>query len=123
MDLSDSSPTRRKPLRWTGYDYRTPGVYFVTICTADRRPLLGHVDDTGRLHPSRVGWSVGETWDHLPDRFRSLESIAFIAMPDHVHGLLALAPDVDAVQLPPALGRIVNVFKSIASHQVRHLDE
>ncbi len=123
MRESSVEPVRRKPLCWTGYDYHTPGVYFVTICTANRRPLLGDVDETGRLHPSRIGWSVSETWHDLPDRFPNLEPIAFIAMPDHVHGLLTLAPMANEAEAPPTLGRIVNVFKSIANHQVRQLDE
>ena len=32
-------PTR-KPLRMKHYDYTTPGVYFITICTADKSPLF-----------------------------------------------------------------------------------
>ena len=44
-------------------------------------------------------------------------------MPDHVHGLLAIAPIADEAQPPPALGRIVNVFKSVASYRVRNLEE
>ncbi len=123
MRESASHPVRRKPLRWAGFDYRTPGVYFVTICTANRLPLLGQVDDTGRLHPSRIGWSVSEIWQSLPERFPNLELIAFTAMPDHVHGLLAIAPNADEAQTPPALGRIVNVFKSVANRQVRNLEE
>ena len=123
MRESSSEPVRRKSLRWRGYDYHTPGVYFVTICTARRHPLLGHVDETGRLHPSHIGWSVSETWHGLPDRFPNLELIAFIAMPDHVHGLLAIVTNDDAIQPPPALGRLVNVFKSVANHRVKQLDE
>ena len=123
MVQPESSPVRRKPLRWTGFDYRTPGVYFVTICTGNRRPLPGHVDDTGRLHPSSIGWSVSATWDHLPMRFAGLELVAFIAMPDHIHGLLAIAPSADEAGAAPALERVVNVFKAVANHRVRKLDE
>ena len=34
--------TRKNP-RLPGYDYSQDGVYFVTICTADRQRLLGTV--------------------------------------------------------------------------------
>ena len=122
MEESSSDSLRRKALRWTGFDYRTLGIYFVTICTANRLPLLGRVDDTGRLHPSPIGWAVSEAWHQLPRRFPNLELIAFVAMPDHVHGLLEMGPN--AGEGPPhlALGRIISVFKSVANHQVRNLD-
>jgi hypothetical protein len=35
----------RRSIRLPGYDYSSPGFYFVTICVRDRRPLLGEVVD------------------------------------------------------------------------------
>jgi len=31
----------RKQIRLTGYDYSLPGYYFVTICTQERKNILG----------------------------------------------------------------------------------
>ena len=54
---------KRKSTRLKSYDYSSPGVYFVTICTKDRAPLLSKIalvgDDVGigpyvipfRAHP------------------------------------------------------------------------
>lgn len=33
----------RKPTRLKGYDYSTPGAYFITICTKDRKQLLSEI--------------------------------------------------------------------------------
>ncbi len=121
MEISSVSRTQRKSLRWAGFDYSAPGVYFITICTTSRRPLFAHVDDTGRLHPSPIGRSVSELWDDLPNRFPQVELIAFIAMPDHVHGVLAILPDAGAAKPPPTLGRIVSVLKSTTTHHTRAL--
>ena len=33
----------RKPNRLPGFDYNTPGAYFITICTSNRRPILGTI--------------------------------------------------------------------------------
>lgn len=41
---------KRKPIRLKDYDYSTPGVYFITICTKDRKELLYQIiveDDEG----------------------------------------------------------------------------
>ena len=35
----------RKTMRLTGYDYNTPGAYFLTICTKDRQCLLAHIKE------------------------------------------------------------------------------
>ncbi len=34
---------QRKPLRLPAYDYSSPGAYFVTICTHDRRCILSNI--------------------------------------------------------------------------------
>ena len=33
----------RKPTRIKDYDYSTPGAYFITICVANRKPILWNV--------------------------------------------------------------------------------
>jgi putative transposase len=35
----------RKPNRARGYDYATPGAYFITACTCNRVPLFGDIVD------------------------------------------------------------------------------
>ena len=40
----------RKTTHLTQYDYATPGAYFVTICTKDRKELLCHIVGEG-FHP------------------------------------------------------------------------
>ena len=34
---------RRKNLRFQGYDYSQHGAYYITICTENKRALLGYV--------------------------------------------------------------------------------
>ena len=38
----------RKPTRLKGYDYSTPGAYFITICTHNKKHLFG--DIVGAIH-------------------------------------------------------------------------
>ena len=40
----------RKPTRLRGYDYSSPGAYFITLCVKDGKELLSHItvgDDVG----------------------------------------------------------------------------
>ncbi len=43
---------KRKPTRLKGYDYRTPGAYFVTICTKDRECILSTISVGQGLAPA-----------------------------------------------------------------------
>lgn len=43
----------RKNIRLQGYDYAQAGYYFVTICVADKKPILS------KIHSNRVGTRVG----------------------------------------------------------------
>jgi len=36
---------RRRSIRLPGFDYSTPGAYFITICALDRRCILDEVAD------------------------------------------------------------------------------
>ncbi len=35
---------KRKSSRLKNYDYSTPGIYFVTICTKDKKHLLSRIN-------------------------------------------------------------------------------
>ena len=53
MDLRVAEPLfggyQTDTARWPGHDYAVPGWTFVTVCTADRVPAFGHVED-GVVH-------------------------------------------------------------------------
>jgi REP element-mobilizing transposase RayT len=69
----------RRSIRLPGYDYRTPGAYFVTIC-AYRRELL--------FADPAVDAMIRESWDSLPEHLPNVRLDAFIVMPNHVHGII-----------------------------------
>jgi len=58
----------RKPTRLAGYDYSSPGVYFITVCTYQRARLFGEVMD-GKMQLNPLGEIVQKTWNELPSRY------------------------------------------------------
>ena len=42
---------KRKQIRLPDYDYSSPGAYFVTICTADRRCILSDITVGAGVQP------------------------------------------------------------------------
>jgi REP element-mobilizing transposase RayT len=101
----------RKQLRLSGFDYRADGPYFVTVCTKDRRWILGAVRD-GVMVPSPAGEVVQREWLALPERFPSLILDEFTLMPNHIHGVVAFPTDDFS---NPTLGRVVGALKSKAA--------
>ncbi|MBI3065758.1 MAG: transposase [Deltaproteobacteria bacterium] len=82
----------RRSIRLRGYDYAQAGAYFVTIVTKDRTCLFGEIVE-GQMRLNDAGRSIQATWDELPNHYSSVECDAFVVMPNHFHGIIALVND------------------------------
>ena len=88
MSLKTELP-KRKPLRLAGWDYSSPGWYFVTICVQNMRPVFGTVVN-GKMVLNNVGRMAHEMWlavEHFHPEYHLDECVI---MPNHVHGLVRL---------------------------------
>ena len=79
----------RRSIRLKGYDYSQPGVYFITICIAGRRCLMGCVSD-GVMELSKYGRIAKKHWIELPNRFSGIELGEYVIMPNHMHGIVRI---------------------------------
>ncbi len=87
----------KKTIRLPDYDYSSPGAYFVTICTHDRRCILSRIT-VGALHEapavslrlSEIGQIVKELIEVLPSRYTDLAVEHYVIMPNHIHLLLRI---------------------------------
>lgn len=105
-------PPRRKPVpRCPGFDYRADGLYFVTVCTRGREPLLGTLVG-GTCLPTNAGRVVLAVWEALPRHYAGVRLDAFVVMPDHVHGLMGL----ESAEVP--LWEIVRALKSFSARRI-----
>ena len=77
----------RRSLRLKGYDYRQEGSYFITICTYQRFPYFGKIEQ-GEMLISEIGRLAEAQWLALPRHYPHIAIDAFIIMPNHLHGIL-----------------------------------
>ena len=83
----------RKTPRLKGYDYSSPGAYFVTICTAEKKCLFSNI--VGAIHesPENILTPYGEcvrgVIEALPDRF-GISIPKYVIMPNHIHLLIVI---------------------------------
>ncbi|MCB9183506.1 MAG: hypothetical protein H6591_06270 [Flavobacteriales bacterium] len=138
------APHFHKHIRLPERDY-TKGAYFVTLCTAQRQELFGHIVGNGTdasMTLNDVGRLVDECWRATPDHFRHARLDQMQIMPDHLHAIIALDPLVgkgstqwvDATgalgndrakprgPVPGSLGAIIAAFKSETTKRINRLN-
>jgi putative transposase len=86
----DPQRHHRRSLRLKGYDYTQEGAYYVTLCTAERAPLLGEVV-AGAMHLSTLGAMVQAEWLRTPTLRPQVTLDEYVIVPNHVHGILVVA--------------------------------
>ncbi len=79
----------RKQNRWLGYDYNTPGWYFVTICTKDRVECLCNIEN-GVVGLNKIGEIVRDQLLWLAKQFDYVVLDDFVIMPNHIHAIIEL---------------------------------
>ncbi|HEY5536075.1 MAG TPA: hypothetical protein VIL99_14210 [Ignavibacteria bacterium] len=82
----------RKLIRLPGFDYSASRYYFFTICVKDHIQSFGLVED-GTMRLSENGIVALEQWRWLKDQYPYSDLIAFVVMPDHVHGIIHIDSD------------------------------
>ena len=82
--LYDPDKHHRRSIRLKGYDYSSPGAYFVTICTRGRECVLDDPVVTG---------IITDVWHALPGWFPTIVLDEFVVMPNHVHLIVWLQGD------------------------------
>jgi len=105
--------------------------YFVTLCTAGRKCVLGDVmQDAIRLSP--IGEIAARTWLWLPQQFPRVHLGGWILMPNHLHGIIGLAddaggsraaPTVNATSVHKPLTQIIGAFKTRSTKEINALSK
>jgi REP element-mobilizing transposase RayT len=90
----------RRSIRLQGYDYTSPGGYFVTLCVYQRRHLFGEVVK-GEMQLTPYGRVVDTYWSRIPRHFPHVELDAWVVMPDHFHGIIFIVEET-ARPIPPS---------------------
>ena len=116
---------KRKEIRLGNYDYSTCGVYFITICTKQKKPLFwnnvgatcGRPENEYQL--SDCGIIVENEIALLSSVYESVRVDKYIVMPDHIHMLVSIVPDeFGRPQVAPTISRVVQQFKGAITKKV-----
>lgn len=79
---------KRKPTRLKEYDYSTPGAYFITICSHNRKCIFSEIKNNDfNLNDNKLnkcGICVKQVIEKIPDRF-NICIPNYVIMPNHIH--------------------------------------
>ena len=84
---------KRKDLRLKEYDYSDVGLYFLTICTDNRRKILSNivgvdVPDDPCVELTAYGEIVDKCINQLNDFYDNISVEQYVIMPNHIHLIL-----------------------------------
>jgi REP element-mobilizing transposase RayT len=131
----------RKRMRLIGFDYATPGAYFITAVVKDRFCFFGHIKN-GTCSLSPFGQIVADQWQWLHNQYPYLTIDEFVVMPNHFHGIINItdslknglvgngrdrslrnnhpSPDHHPQQKIKSLSELVGAFKTTSSKLIHH---
>ena len=134
MDNEKELP-KRKDIRLKNYDYSSPGAYFVTICTENRKNYFWN----GSIDPQVFDWhSVGancvrpqnlplsdignivldelERWNQT---YPAVSLYSYVIMPNHLHIMVVISADeYGRPQVAPTVERMAKQFKGAITKKV-----
>ena len=119
----------RKPLRMSHYDYNTPGAYFLTFCTHNRKHFLsrivGAIHESPELQLTACGKIVDAVMQNIPEHLH-VTIDRYVIMPNHVH-LIAVITEEDVLreihestlQSRSIMSKLIGYIKMNASKAIR----
>ncbi|MCJ7523957.1 MAG: transposase [Candidatus Aminicenantes bacterium] len=128
----------RRSIRLKGFDYSSPGKYYITICTLNRECLFGDICK-GKMILSTAGKIVHHEWLRTSMVRPGIELDAFVIMPNHLHGIISIrlrrgvplerpvdvgdenraTRQVAPTLKPSTIGAILGQFKSNSTKEIR----
>lgn len=79
----------QKQYRMPNYDYSQEGEYFVTICSKDRKKILGKIENE-KTTLSDIGKIIRNIWIKIPEQFKNIRLDKWVIMPNHIHGIIII---------------------------------
>ncbi len=117
----------RKTTRLPGVDYNGVGMYFITICTIEKRCILSRVVGTGVLDGPQTELT---TYGKIADKYiRQLNNFydhisveSYVIMPNHIHLLLWIKDNGPSGTPVPtlqnsAVSRFISTFKRFSNKE------
>lgn len=127
--MYDPNLHHRRSIRLKNYDYAGKGLYFITLCTAQRKNIFGRIIN-GELFLNPLGEIAKEEWAKTPEIRDNTSLGEFIIMPNHMHGIISIdyqirKPGKDEIgkfhSPSHTIGAIIRGYKGATTKRIHQL--
>ena len=121
---------KRKKNRLNNYNYAQDGIYFITICTRDRKKILCNIVGAGVLDcPKTKLLYHGEIADkyikQIGDFYYNISIDKYVIMPDHIHLIVTVKNGRSGTPAPTGeknknsgITEFVSTFKRYCNNEI-----
>lgn len=120
----------RKSIRLKYYDYSDEGIYFITICTQNRKEILGKIVNNqnklqttvgaglvpAQMKNTNFGNIVEKIYLEIEEKYQNIRLHDYVIMPNHIHGIIEICDVQYWAGIKPAptipIADVVRDFKS-----------
>ena len=119
MDLPN-----RTPNRLPDFDYSTPGAYFITICTQNRKCILWRDVGASIARPktallSKYGAIIDASIRAIPLHYPAVSVDHYVIMPNHIHLLLQINTDANGrPMVAPTISTVIQQLKGVVTKKI-----
>ena len=112
VELRKKSAVRKK-IRLEDYNYSNVGMYFITICTKNRYPILGKINECD-IELTKDGVISKKNLKNIEYVFNNISINEYIIMPNHIHMIIEIKEEQEEV----SINKIIKKFKSSVSREL-----
>lgn len=116
--------TKRKQNRIPDYDYGSEGAYFVTICTADRKPIFRSPGNGKAINEdvpelTEFGKIAETAIKQIEAHYQTIRLDKYCIMPDHIHMILFIESLQSGRMISaPTVSTVIGSLKRWVSRQI-----
>ena len=123
--IINNQKPERKSVKLKYYDYSTPGLYYITLCTHEKKHLFGWVKKE-KLVLNQAGKMLVKWLFKIETKFNVIKCIHHQVMPNHLHGIIKISDKITEVENnpdgsphggSPTLFDVVGWFKTMTTNE------
>ena len=113
----------RKSIRIEGFDYSSPGAYFITVCTANREKIFWNTVGADIIRPETIplsfeGQIVEQSIFQISSHYENIIVDKFCIMPDHIHLIIRIESNSGRMISAPTVSTVVGSMKRWVSKRI-----
>lgn len=121
--MENKLPQRKHP-RLKDYDYSSNGSYYITICTVERKCILGSVPNRRDINfapktsLSDIGKTARKYIESIENFYPNAKVENYTIMPNHIHLLITLFRSENLTESRTDISQIIKAYKRLTAREI-----